>query len=318
MTSPFPALSNDFLPLGFGCARLAGGRHKADSLRLLEAAYEAGIRYFDTARMYGYGLGEAEGVLGQFLSTRRNGTTSKAGILPTPNGVAIRWPRRAARLMSRVLPLPPIAPLGPRFGVFDVPALKKSLETSLRALRMDRLDALLLHEADKHDLSDGTVMALLEELRTAGKIGTHMLKVPLPTRRVIALPIFADRSPVQDGLDATARAGGQQPQAAPCLGFLLVAIIACKRLSGRAKQPEKSSAARAKRLRWTTRRHFLTTTGLMISPAPSSVPAATTMPSSAASGHRHCDQHYEDGRVHAASMYAASIFDTPQAWHSKT
>jgi hypothetical protein len=80
-------------------------------------------------------------------------------------------------------------------------------------------------------------------------------------------------------------------------------------------------------LRWTTRRHFLTTTGLTISPAPPSVPAATTMPGNASGDHR-CDQHHEDGRVHAASMYAASMYaasmyaasmcDTPQARQSKT
>jgi hypothetical protein len=57
--------------------------------------------------------------------------------------------------------------------------------------------------------------------------------------------------------------------------------------------------------------------GLTISPAPPSVPATATIPSKA-SGDHHCDQHYEDGRIHAALMYAASIFDTPQAWHSKT
>jgi hypothetical protein len=80
-------------------------------------------------------------------------------------------------------------------------------------------------------------------------------------------------------------------------------------------------------LRWTTRRHFLTTTGLTISPASPSVPAATTMPGNVSGDHR-CDQHHEDGRVHAASMYAASMYaasmyaasmcDTPQARQSKT
>jgi len=71
-------------------------------------------------------------------------------------------------------------------------------------------------------------------------------------------------------------------------------------------------------LRWATRRHFLITTmGLYISPAPLSLPAATSMPSNA-SGDRYCDQHYEDGRVHATSIYAGSMCDTPHARQSKT
>jgi hypothetical protein len=65
------------------------------------------------------------------------------------------------------------------------------------------------------------------------------------------------------------------------------------------------------------RAHLLVTTVLRLHRRRQSVPAATTMPSNA-SGDRYCDQHYEDGRAHAASTYAASIFDTPQARHSKT
>jgi len=33
--------------------------------------------------------------------------------------------------------------------------------------------------------------------------------------------------------------------------------------------------------------------------------------------YRRDDQYYEEGRVHAASMYATGICDTPQARHSK-
>ena len=39
---------------------LRGGKQTASSLRLVETAYEVGIRYFDVARMYA--SGEAEGV----------------------------------------------------------------------------------------------------------------------------------------------------------------------------------------------------------------------------------------------------------------
>jgi hypothetical protein len=48
-----------------------------------------------------------------------------------------------------------------------------------------------------------------------------------------------------------------------------------------------------------------------------SVPATTTMLPSNASGDHYGAQHDEDGYVHAASKYAASMCDTPQALHSK-
>ena len=50
------------------------------SLRLLETAIDCGITYFDTARMYG--LGAAEGLLGEVASRNRHRMiiASKAGI----------------------------------------------------------------------------------------------------------------------------------------------------------------------------------------------------------------------------------------------
>jgi aryl-alcohol dehydrogenase-like predicted oxidoreductase len=116
--------------------------------------------------------------------------------------------------MGRVLPLPQIAALAPRFGVFDIPALRKSLETSLRALRMERLDALLLHEVDEHDLSDGTVMAWLEDLRMAGKIGSYgIASTGAQTQRLVVryrerLPIVQTASTVlENGLATLGKRG---------------------------------------------------------------------------------------------------------------
>jgi aryl-alcohol dehydrogenase-like predicted oxidoreductase len=160
----------DFLPLGFGCSRLAGGRCTRESLRLLGTAFDAGIRYIDTARMYAGG--EAEEVLGKFLPAHRDDliVTSKAGILPPPAGRARRWVRRAKKLRGLVFGTPMPRLRDYRFGVFDTPSLRQSVETSLRKLRTDWLDALLLHEVDQPHLADGTVMAMLEDLRTTGKI----------------------------------------------------------------------------------------------------------------------------------------------------
>ena len=59
-----------------------GSISRRESLRLLEAAFDAGIRHFDVAPMYGYG--EAEGCLGEFLQRHRADVTvtTKYGIPP--------------------------------------------------------------------------------------------------------------------------------------------------------------------------------------------------------------------------------------------
>ena len=67
-----PSLANFSLPgtpltttvIGFGCSNLFGGKTREEGLRLLEVAYDCGIRHFDVARYYGFG--DAEGLLGEF------------------------------------------------------------------------------------------------------------------------------------------------------------------------------------------------------------------------------------------------------------
>jgi aryl-alcohol dehydrogenase-like predicted oxidoreductase len=47
--------------LGLGCARLGSllGRDKADAFELIQAAFDRGIRFFDTANIYGQGESNA-------------------------------------------------------------------------------------------------------------------------------------------------------------------------------------------------------------------------------------------------------------------
>ena len=55
--------------LGFGCNALLGEKTSTNGLALLDAAFDAGIRYFDVARVYGYG--EAETLVGKFSKGKR-------------------------------------------------------------------------------------------------------------------------------------------------------------------------------------------------------------------------------------------------------
>jgi len=47
------------ITLGFGCAGLAARLTASESRRLVDVAFDAGVRHFDVARSYGYGRAEA-------------------------------------------------------------------------------------------------------------------------------------------------------------------------------------------------------------------------------------------------------------------
>jgi D-threo-aldose 1-dehydrogenase len=161
--------------LGFGCGDLYGGASYAASARLVETALDSGIRYFDVARLYGNG--SAETVLGRILPRRRDQViiVSKAGILPYS---MLRWThfvRRAAKaarmagpLARALVPAPP--PSAARFGAFGLGDLARSVGRSLKALRTDYLDLLLLHECSATDARRPEVLEFLERLRSQGKI----------------------------------------------------------------------------------------------------------------------------------------------------
>ncbi|WP_375450519.1 aldo/keto reductase [uncultured Devosia sp.] len=167
-------------PMGLGTSGLTGGWSKAASIRLVHAAYEAGVRHFDVAPPYG--MGTAEDVLGEALSDRRAQVT-------VATKVGISRPRRSdAIVLARALaaPLRKLAPaltrrVGARAysaetqtGRFDLPFVASSLEDSLQRLRMGRIDIFLLHEVRRQDLSDELVAYLQSRKRdgTIGAIGT--------------------------------------------------------------------------------------------------------------------------------------------------
>ena len=163
--------------LGFGCGDLFGGEQERQSLRLLEAAFDAGVRHFDVARLYGDG--SAEAVVGKALGPVRDQVTlvSKAGIVPWSMRLGARIGGKAARLARKAPPLrtlvPEPPPAGPRFGAFDLKSLKHSVEVSLKALGTDQLDMLLLHECGPADVSQPEMLRFLEGLRAQGKILTY-------------------------------------------------------------------------------------------------------------------------------------------------
>ena len=90
---------------------------RAESLRAIAAALDAGITHFDVARLYGYG--EAEAVLGEALRGRRDRVViaSKFGLAATRTASALRGLKPLAQ--SAVAAIPALRPL---IRYFTVPA----------------------------------------------------------------------------------------------------------------------------------------------------------------------------------------------------
>jgi D-threo-aldose 1-dehydrogenase len=166
--------------LGFGCSSVMGAMGRKQSLAILESAFDAGIRHFDVAPMYGFG--QAESCLGEFLSRHRADVTvtTKYGIPPAKHQGLISVARSIARPLVKALPglkrgLSSVAGRAVQpaeKASFTAEQAKESLERSLSELRTDRIDVWLLHEVTAEDLRDDGLLRFLEDTVAAGKIGT--------------------------------------------------------------------------------------------------------------------------------------------------
>jgi aryl-alcohol dehydrogenase-like predicted oxidoreductase len=156
-----------------------GALGRRDSLRLLEAAYDAGIRHFDVAPMYGYG--EAESCLGELVARHPDITvTTKYGIAPPKRGGLLRSARRVAgpilqripALKRRLVRAAGAVAAPAEKSHFSADEARASLDNSLRALRTSFIDIWLLHEAEAADLSDDSLLNFLHEAVARKKIGS--------------------------------------------------------------------------------------------------------------------------------------------------
>jgi D-threo-aldose 1-dehydrogenase len=128
----------------------------------LQAAWDAGIRAFDTAPHYGVGLSEQR--IGDFVAGH-------------PRAEFVVSTKVGRRLV------PAAGPVDGAEHFYDTPALSRvrdysadgtlrSLEESLRRLRLDRADIALIHDPDDHmaEALDGAYPALAR-LRADGTVG---------------------------------------------------------------------------------------------------------------------------------------------------
>ncbi len=162
--------------LGFGTAGLLRQPGRNARLKILAAAYDAGIRHFDTAPIYG--LGETESLLGTFLSgcTEPVTVTTKFGLSLGAMTSRLKVMQMAGRAMLRVIP--PLREFTRQrtqalYGTprFDAATATSSLERSLRMLKRERADLFLLHECTPANLARSEVYDCLSQLQRRGLIG---------------------------------------------------------------------------------------------------------------------------------------------------
>ncbi|MCY4655146.1 MAG: aldo/keto reductase [Dehalococcoidia bacterium] len=152
-------------PTGFGGAPLGGlftpvGAENA--VNTVRHGYELGIRFFDTAPLYG--RGKSERFYGQALSDFERDSyilSSKVGRVLDPND-------SSADEDEIYVELPPYD------VVFDFSrdGVLRSIEESLERLGLDRLDIALIHDPDDHwEQAITEAYPTLAELRSQGVIG---------------------------------------------------------------------------------------------------------------------------------------------------
>jgi aryl-alcohol dehydrogenase-like predicted oxidoreductase len=125
-------------------------------------------------------LGGAEEVLGEFVSRHRGEITITTKFGSARRSARQRFLMQWARLILRpvVSHVPTLkhglirrmgnhAPPGPKF---EAAAMLRSIDISLKALRSERIDVLLLHEIDASVVSDELILTL-EQAEQHGKIG---------------------------------------------------------------------------------------------------------------------------------------------------
>ncbi|MDR3426543.1 MULTISPECIES: aldo/keto reductase [Silvimonas] len=166
--------------LGLGGAPLAGlYRDVSDeeAFAAINGAWDAGLRYFDTAPYYGYTKSEHR--FGQMLRQRPRDQF----VLSTKVGRLLKPGKAVSDENGWVNPLPFL----PHYD-YSYSGVMRSFEDSQQRLGMDRIDILLVHDigrdthGDQHDhyfaqLTAGGGLQALDELRSGGQIAAVGLGV---------------------------------------------------------------------------------------------------------------------------------------------
>ncbi|MER7889956.1 aldo/keto reductase [Micromonospora sp. NPDC094482] len=153
--------------LGLGCAQL-GNLYtpigEADAIATVAAAWDSGIRYFDTAPHYGLGLSERRlGDALRALPRPAYTVSTKVGrlLVPERSGGGRRDPEGFDVVADHR-----------RVWDFTADGVRRSLDASLIRLGLDRIDLVLIHDPEDHQTPAlAQAYPALHELRAQGVIG---------------------------------------------------------------------------------------------------------------------------------------------------
>ena len=152
--------------LGFGAAQLGNlFRETTDdeAAGAVDAAWDAGIRYYDTAPHYGLGLSERR--IGRALAGRPRDEyllSTKVGRLIVPNEPPADRDDHGFDVPGDLR----------REWDFSRDGIRRSLDESLTRLGLDRVDIVHIHDPDDHwEAASTTGVDALIELRDEGVIG---------------------------------------------------------------------------------------------------------------------------------------------------
>ena len=178
ITLPGPRLSVS--AVGFGCGGLMQSPSRKERMAVLGSAIDSGMTHFDTARMYGLGLAEAE--LGAFLRMR---TVDRSSVtIATKFGIDVggivqglaRFQAPARALLRKVPALRAAVkgrqkPTVDTARVYDAATASRSLDQSLTALGVDYVDILFVHGPQPSDIvAADELRQFFESAHEKGKI----------------------------------------------------------------------------------------------------------------------------------------------------
>ncbi|GGJ03496.1 putative oxidoreductase YqkF [Alicyclobacillus cellulosilyticus] len=176
--------------IGLGCMSLPAD--EAEAIRILHAAFDAGVNFFDTADLYQHGRNEE--VVGRAFKDRRDKVilATKVGNRWRPDGSGWDWDPSKAYI-------------------------KQAVYESLRRLGTDYIDLYQLHGGTIDDPVDETIEAF-EELKQAGvirwygisSIRPNVIRTWVAKSRMVSVMMqysILDRRPEEEMLDLLARHG---------------------------------------------------------------------------------------------------------------
>jgi len=161
--------------LGLGCSRLGSVLStQADSAEaLLNAAYDLGVRVYDTADIYGQG--DSERALGRFIVGRPDAlVVTKVG-KRYPLKMRLLMPfkaplQRLVRSSSSVTQAVRKGRANPLPTCFEPDYLLGAAERGLKRLGIEQFQVLMLHSPTAAELADGRALDALRKLKQQGKV----------------------------------------------------------------------------------------------------------------------------------------------------